>query len=155
MSDIRFSSKYDNWETPDWLFNQLDKEFHFDLDPCSSESNHKCDNYFTQKEDGLLQDWSKYESIFMNPPYGKRIGDWVQKAGATSYTGITVVCLLPVRSDTAWWHEYVIGNEILFIKGRLKFNHPKNNNGHNSTFASCIVIMRGCITDNYKTFKRE
>ena len=131
-----FSSKNTTWETPQWLFNQLDKEFNFELDVCATDDNAKCSKYFTPQENGLKQKW---EGIcWMNPPYGREIGAWVKKAYESSLEGATVVCLLPARTDTKWWHEYCMkASEIRFIKGRLKFGNSKNS----APFPSAIVVF--------------
>jgi phage N-6-adenine-methyltransferase len=135
--NIHFSSEKDLWSTPQDFFDKLNNEFNFTLDPCATKENHKCFKYFTIEEDGLSQDWSK-DTVFMNPPYGRSIADWMKKA---SESKTTVVCLVPSRTDTRWWHDYVIntGSEIRFIKGRLKFGGQKNN----APFPSALVIYRG------------
>lgn len=137
FNEIFFSSKSDDWETPRWLFAQLDYEFRFNLDPCATPENAKCRRYFTKQENGLEKDWDGV--VFMNPPYGKEIGKWVQKAYSESLLGITVVCLLPARTDTLWWHAYCMKGEVRFIKGRLKFGGSKNS----APFPSAVVIFRG------------
>ena len=133
---VHFSSKTDLWSTPQDFYDKLDSEFNFTLDPCATHENHKTDKYFTIESDSLEQDWS-HDTIFMNPPYGRVIGDWMKKA---SQSNTTVVCLVPSRTDTRWWHDYVIdtGAEVRFIKGRLKFGGQKNN----APFPSAIIIYR-------------
>lgn len=102
-----FSSATDMWATPQALFDQLDAEFHFTTDVCATPENAKCANYFTPEVDGLAQEWTGV--CWMNPPYGREIGRWVQKAHDTAASGkATVVCLLPSRTDTAWWHDYIL-----------------------------------------------
>ena len=104
-TDVMFSSKTDAWATPKAFFRELDEEFHFNLDPCADEFNHKCDRYFTVKENGLSQDWGG-SSVFCNPPYGREIGKWVEKAYRTNQEhGNLVVMLLPARTDTKWFHS--------------------------------------------------
>ena len=140
MDKILFSSNKEDWETPQNLFNQLNKEFNFTVDVASSEENHKCNRYYTEKENGLLQDWNN-ETVWCNPPYGRKIGDWVKKA---SESKATVVMLLPARTDTKWFHEYIYNKaEIRFIKGRLKFGNSVNS----APFPSMIVIFRGVKTN--------
>lgn len=130
-----FTSLTDNWETPQYLFDELDREFHFTLDPCSNDENAKCKKHFTIEDNGLLQDWNN-DIVFMNPPYGREIGKWVEKAYKSN---TTVVCLLPARTDTKWFHDYIYNkSEIRFIKGRLKFGNSKNS----APFPSMIVIFR-------------
>jgi len=140
-----FSSDSQEWETPQELFDELDKEFHFNLDPCASHGNAKCKVYFTQQEDGLKQDWwywvgdeKRYYRVFVNPPYGREVGKWVKKAYEESQGGCTVVCLLAARTDTRWFHDYCLRGEIRWIKGRLKFGGAKNS----APFPSMIVIFR-------------
>jgi phage N-6-adenine-methyltransferase len=116
---IHTSSKSDEWETPQGLFDELNCKFSFTLDVCAREYNAKCKKFFTIQDDGLSQDWSK-DISFMNPPYGRTIGKWVKKAFEEAQKGGVVVCLLPSRTDTRWWHEYVLKGEIRYLKGRLK-----------------------------------
>jgi len=131
------SSKTDEWSTPQSTFDGLDREFHFTLDPCCTRANAKCKKYFTKEDDGLEQCW--YDNVvFMNPPYDLEIGKWIEKAYMSSKYGTTVVCLVPARTDTAWWHDYVMKGEIRFIRGRLKFGDAKNN----APFPSAIVIFK-------------
>lgn len=134
---VHFSSKTDLWSTPQDFYDQLHAEFNFTLDPCSDGTNAKCAKFFTAEDDGLAQDWSQ-DRVFMNPPYGRVIGNWMRKA-ADSDT--LVVCLVPSRTDTRWWHDYVIdrGAEVRFIKGRLKFGNQPNS----APFPSALVIYRG------------
>jgi site-specific DNA-methyltransferase (adenine-specific) len=134
-----FSSKSPEWGTPQDLFDKLDKEFKFTLDPCCTHENAKCVTHYTREEDGLKQDWSK-EVVFMNPPYGRVIGKWIEKAYKESLKGALVVCLIPSRTDTKWWHEYCMKGEIRFIKGRIKFV-GENGNSSPAPFPSAIVIF--------------
>jgi site-specific DNA-methyltransferase (adenine-specific) len=103
--NVHFSSETDLWSTPQDFFERLDDEFHFTLDPCATIDNAKCQRFFTVEDDGLAQNWDG-ERVFMNPPYGRGIGAWVKKAYESK---ALVVCLLPARTDTRWWHDYVIG----------------------------------------------
>ena len=128
------------WETPQDLFDNLNAEFNFTLDPCCTKETSKCDKFFTP-DDGLLQDWSK-DIVFMNPPYGRKIGYWMKKAFLESRKGATVVCLIPSRTDTAWWHDYAMKGEIRFIRGRLKFSGAKCS----APFPSAVIIFRPAIT---------
>lgn len=130
-----FTSNTDLWSTPQKLFDELDKEFHFTLDPCSTHENAKCEKHYTIDDNGLLQDWSN-DIVFMNPPYGREIGKWVEKAYKSN---TTVICLLPARTDTKWFHDYIYNKaEIRFIKGRLKFGNSSNS----APFPSMIVIFK-------------
>jgi phage N-6-adenine-methyltransferase len=121
-TDLMFSSISNEWETPDDLYEVLDKEFHFTLDPCSTNYNHKCAKYYTQDDDGLSKDWSG-ETVFCNPPYGREIGKWVKKCYEESRKPNTkVVMLIPSRTDTKWFHKYIYNKaEVRFLEGRLKF----------------------------------
>ena len=143
MENIKlfFSSKTHHWSTPNELFNTLNKEFQFTLDPCATKENAKCKKYYTKKENGLIQDWSN-EIVFMNPPYGREIGKWVEKAYRESLEGAVVVCLIPARTDTKYWHNFIFPYaEIRFIKGRLKFGGSKNA----APFPSAIVIYKNAF----------
>lgn len=132
-----FSSQRSDWETPQDLFERLDEEFHFTLDPAASEECHKYSRFFTEEQDGLLQPWTG-ERVFCNPPYGRKIGDWAKKACEEAQNPDTiVVMLLPARTDTRWFHRYIYGKaEIRFLKGRLKFGKAKNS----APFPSMVVI---------------
>lgn len=151
---VHYTSKSSEWETPDKIFTDLNQEFNFTLDPCCTENNAKCIKYFTENENGLLQDWSE-DTVFMNPPYGREIGMWIKKAYSESLKGATVVCLIPSRTDTSWWHEFCMRGEIRFIKGRLKFINRTlpsyNENGEfkvsPAPFPSAVVIF----SDNNNT----
>lgn len=142
MNDAMFSSKTDLWATPQSFFDDLDSEFGFELDVCALPSNAKCERYFTPADDGLSQTWSGV--CWMNPPYGKEIGLWMRKAYLSSRQGATVVCLVPARTDTRWWHDYAMRGQIRFIKGRLKFGDAKAN----APFPSAVVIFQPEVTAN-------
>lgn len=136
--DVMFSSKTDLWSTPQDFFDELDSEFHFTLDACALPENAKCDQYFTPEQDGLKHDW--VGTVWCNPPYGREIGTWVEKAYQAALGGAKVVMLLPARTDTKWFHKYIYGKaEIRFIKGRLKFGGSKNS----APFPSMVVIFAG------------
>lgn len=137
-----FSHKSDEWGTPKDLFNQLDKEFHFDLDPCSNKNNHKCNYYFTKKEDGLKQNWGGH-TVFCNPPYSQ-ISLWAEKSlNESKKPNTTVVMLVPSRTDTRWFHNYVYHkSEIRFIKGRLKFERENGESSMSAPFPSMIAIFK-------------
>jgi len=135
--EVHFSSATDLWSTPQTFFDGLSAEFGFSLDVCALPENAKCAHYFTPSCDGLSQKWEGV--CWMNPPYGREIGKWVRKAYESSLEGATVVCLLPARTDTAWWHDYIALNaEVRFVRGRLKFGVAKNS----APFPSAIVIFR-------------
>lgn len=136
-TDAMFSSKTDLYETPQDFFDQLDAEFRFDVDVCALPENAKCKRYYTPEMDGLSQLWEGV--CWCNPPYGREIGAWVRKARFASDAGNTVVMLLPARTDTAWFHDWIYGMaEIRFVRGRLKFGGGKNS----APFPSMIVIFR-------------
>lgn len=133
INSILYSSESEVWETPQDLFNMLDDEFHFDIDVCATPENAKCSTFFSPLDDGLSQDWKGV--CWMNPPYGKKIGAWMKKAMEAK---TTVVCLVPSRTDTKWWHDYAMkADEIRFIKGRLKFGNSKNS----APFPSAIIVF--------------
>lgn len=135
-----FSSNEESWSTPADLFAALDAEFGFTLDPCASAGNATCARYFTKDDDGLSQDWDGV--VFMNPPYGRTIGQWVAKAYEESRRGATVVCLIPSRTDTAYWHDYVMrADEVRFIRGRLHFGGEHERTAHNAPFPSAVVVF--------------
>ena len=135
MSNVHFSSATDLWATPQAFFDAFNNIYNFTLDVCALPTNAKCDQYFTPDDDGLSQPWGGV--CWMNPPYGRSIGLWVKKAYDESLKGAKVVCLLPARTDTKWFHEYCIRGEVHFIKGRLKFGDAKNS----APFPSMIVIF--------------
>lgn len=135
------SSRTDDWATPAEYFARVDAEHGpFDLDACASPENAKCDRYFTRDDDGLAQPWTG--RVWMNPPYGRTIGDWMRKAWESSQsTAELVVCLVPARPDTRWWHEYAMRGEIRFVKGRLKFGDGANS----APFPSALVVFRNAL----------
>ena len=147
---LMFSSDKTYWETPKNLFDTLNEEFHFTLDAAASDANHKCPRYFTEEQDGLLQDWGG-ETVFCNPPYGrKETGLWTKKCYEESCKpGTTVVLLIPARTDRASFHDYIIGKaELRFLRGRLQFEingEPvldRNGKPMNAPFPSMIAIYR-------------
>jgi phage N-6-adenine-methyltransferase len=137
LGSVHFSSKTDEWPTPQWLFDALSAEFHFTLDPCSTHENAKCKKHFTKADNGLEADWGD-ETVWMNPPYGRAIGLWMKKAYKSAQLGATVVCLVPSRTDTRWWHKYVMKAEIRLLPGRIQFGNAKAS----APFPSAIVIFR-------------
>ncbi len=137
-ANVHFMSNTDLWETPQDLFDFLDSEFHFELDVCAIPENAKCERFFSPVEDGLLQGWNG--TCWMNPPYGRQISKWVQKAYESSLAGATVVCLVPSRTDTQWFHRFVLdtGAEIRFLNHRLTFVGAPDR----APFPSAVVIFR-------------
>ena len=139
-----FSSSHCEWSTPQDLFDELDREFHFTLDPCATGSNAKCEKFFTLADDGLSRGWAG-ETVFMNPPYGRVIKDWVRKAWEESLRGAVVVCLIPARTDTSYWHDYCFKYGVVrFLRGRVKFC-GRNKDGiivkASAPFPSAIVVF--------------
>ena len=137
--ETMFSSKDLEWGTPQHFFHRLEDKFGtFTLDPCSTDESAKCDLYYTQQENGLAQSWEGH-SVFMNPPYGRKISSWISKAYEESLKPNTRVgCLIPARTDTKYWHNYCMrAKNILFVKGRLKFGASKNS----APFPSAVIIF--------------
>jgi phage N-6-adenine-methyltransferase len=147
ISKALYSSDKEDWETPQALFDKLNKEFHFNMDAAANEHNAKCPMFFDKDDDGLKMNWLEYAPpdgrqavIFLNPPYGKAIGQWMKKAYTESTKGCTVVCLVHARTDTKWFQDFVLpyAAEIRFIRGRVKFGDGKQS----SPFPSCLVIYK-------------
>lgn len=126
----------DIWATPQAFFDKLNRVFNFTLDVCALPENAKCERYFSPADNGLKQEWIGV--CWMNPPYGREIAEWVEKAAYTANQGHTVVALLPSRTDVGWWQNHCLGREIHFIKGRLKFG----NSNSNAPFGCAVVIFR-------------
>ena len=137
LSKACFSSATDEWETPKYLFQALKEEFGLELDVCATPANAKCPDYFTKEEDGLMQDW-RGRHCWMNPPYGRAIVPWIRKAYNEAKKGAIVVCLLPARTDTAWWQDLVsCARQVRFIRGRVKFGGGETS----APFPSAIVVF--------------
>lgn len=130
------TSNSSTWATPPKLFADLDREFGFTVDVCALPENAKCERYFTPDQDGLKQEWKGV--CWMNPPYGREIGTWMRKAYESSKQGATVVCLVPARTCSAWWHDYAMKGTVRFIRGRVKFVGSK----WNAPFPSAIVVFK-------------
>lgn len=133
---VMFSSESDEWATPQWFYDALHKEFGFTLDPCTDGKNAKCPKFYTATDTPLLRDWGT-ETVFMNPPYSE-CADWMRKAYGAAQEGATVVCLVPARTDTDWWHRYAMKGEIRLIRGRLKFGNAENS----APFPSAVIVFR-------------
>jgi phage N-6-adenine-methyltransferase len=158
VDEALFSSDSSEWSTPTDFFDNLNKEWDFNLDPCATKENAKCDLFYTVKDDGLKLPWYAFPAhqtinrewvpgrVFVNPPYGREVGQWVEKAVAEVQNGNAevVVMLLPARTDTRWFQDYVLpyASEIDFIRGRLKFGGSKNS----APFPSVVVVFKE-ITD--------
>lgn len=141
---VHYSSESNEWETPDELFSKLDRFFQFTLDAAATEKNAKCKNYYTIETDGLSKHWSG-ETVWLNPPYGREISKWIKKAYEESqlpYT--TVVMLIPARTDTSYWHEYVTkASHIHYIRGRIKFKNSAKGGNNPAPFPSAVVVFGG------------
>lgn len=137
--NVHFLSETVEWATPQDLYDKLDREFGFEVDVCATKENSKCgESFWSKKDDGLKQDWEA-RHCFMNPPYGREIGKWIQKAYESKAN--VVVAVLPARTDTKWFHDFIYKKptvEIRFLKGILKFGGSKNS----APFPSMIVIFR-------------
>jgi phage N-6-adenine-methyltransferase len=134
------------WATPDDLFARLDREWGpFTLDAAATPENAKCKRFFSQADDGLKQDWSR-DRVWLNPPYGRQIGAWVEKAAREARCGALVCCLLPARTDTAWWHDYIEparrqgAAHVEFLRGRVHFIRGDGHTGP-AGFPSCVVVF--------------
>jgi phage N-6-adenine-methyltransferase len=126
----------DQWATPQDFFDRQNAMYGpFTLDVCADKENAKCASYFDKATDGLKQQW--IGKCWMNPPYGREIGKWMKKAYESAGNGTVVVCLVPARTDTKWWHDYAIKGQITFIRGRLKFGGSKNS----APFPSALVVF--------------
>lgn len=137
--EVQTKRRSDEWTTPQYVFDGLNEEFHFTLDAAATAENAKCPKFYTRLNDGLEQSW-KNETVFVNPPYSA-LKKWIAKAHLTSETGTTVVMLIPARTDTAAFHDYIYKKpnvEIRFIRGRLRFSGSKQN----APFPSMVVVFR-------------
>lgn len=148
MNKAILSSKNMCWCTPQDFFDQLNKEFSFALDAAATVKSAKCPMYYTPETDGLKQTWNVGGAVFCNPPYGREVGKWVKKAYEESRFGTTIVLLIPSRTDTTYFHDYIYRYaEIRFIRGRLKFTDEDGNptvdkNGRpvGAPFPSMVVV---------------
>jgi phage N-6-adenine-methyltransferase len=137
---VMFSSAFGGWTTPKWLFEKLDAEFHFTTDVGASQDNRLCEDYLglDNGRDALSSQWGSRN--FCNPPYGRGMDKWIEKGFEESQKGRLVVFLIPARTDTRWFHEYILGRaEIRFLRGRIKFGDGKNS----APFPSMVVIFNG------------
>lgn len=148
---VHFSSERHDWATPWPLFRAIEAEYGpFDLDVCATAENAKCERYFTPEDDALSRAWQG--RCWMNPPYGREVARWMLKAAQEASVGCaTVVALLPVRTDTAWWQNYVMqANEIVYLKGRVTFEGAV----HSAPFPSAVVVWRRRLRLTEKLVKR-
>ena len=131
------SRKTVHWNTPRQLFDSLNREFGFQVDVCGTLDRTLCPVTFTLDRNGLGQKWAP-KACWCNPPYGPDLGHWMRKAFEESRRGATVVCLVPARTDTAWWHDYAMRGEVRFIRGRLQFSESN----HAAPFPSVVIVFR-------------
>lgn len=140
ISETLYSSRTDLWETPQDFFDKLNDEFHFDLDVCAIPENAKCERFYSPEQNGLLQPWTG--NVWCNPPYGRDIAKWIDKAqNEIKQNANVIVLLVHARTDTRWFHEYLYNKpnvELRFVKGRIKFGGAK----YNAPFPSMIAILR-------------
>ncbi len=130
------TSNTDLWSTPRDFFDDYNAIYQFDVDVCATAENALCAKFYSPEDNGLSKEW--HGVCWMNPPYGREIGKWMKKAYESSLHGATVVCLVPARTDTAWWHDYAMKGNIEFIRGRLKFGSSKNS----APFPSAVVVFQ-------------
>lgn len=142
---VHYSSATDQWATPWPLFERYRSRYGISLDVCADAENAKCNDYFDIETDGLAQDWGK-RSCWCNPPYGREIGKWVEKAWRSAGHGALVVMLVPARTDTRWWHDWIWDTDaqtprtsvkVEFLKGRVKFGDGKAG----APFPSAVVVF--------------
>lgn len=143
--NVHFSSQRNDWATPQSVYEELNAEFGFCLDVCAWDWNTKAAVWLTPFDDALSLDWTwimrellnSKPTAWMNPPYGREIGKWMRKAYEESKRGSRIVCLVPARTDTAWWHNYATKGIVRFIRGRIKFDGHKSG----APFPSAIVVF--------------
>ncbi len=142
--DVHFASAYSAWRTPSGLFSDLHAEFDFTVDGCSTDENALLDRHWTERDEPLLRSWEG-ERVFINPPYGRQIARWMEKAWTESAHAL-VVALVPSRTDTAWWHDFVMkAGAIRFVRGRLDFEGPRRATRNDAPFPSAIVVWRATV----------
>lgn len=143
MNAVHFSSENQTWCTPWAFFKEIDTEFHFDLDAAATERSAKCSNFYTPETDGLSQEWNvpPEKAVFCNPPYGRELKFWVQKAYEEAQKGTKIVLLIPARTDTAYFHDYIYKKaNIRFLRGRIKFENELEESKGSAPFPSMLVI---------------
>lgn len=141
MNPVLHSSLRHDWETPPELFAELERTYGpFTLDPAATHQTAKAPAYFTPEEDGLAQPWSG--RVFLNPPYGREIGKWVAKAARERERAEIIVILIPARTDTRWWHDYIQDKaEVTFLRGRVRFLLDGQRLA-SAPFPSAVVVYR-------------
>lgn len=143
-NDGRWHGKGSDWATPHELYGILNDEFHFTLDACASDWNTKHKNYFSEKDNALEKDWGN-NIVFMNPPYGKVLNDWMRKAFESATKGATVVCLVPASTDLAWWHDYAMKGEIRYLRGKPRFLTEEGSWQQTFQCSVVVVLNKGTI----------
>lgn len=140
--DVMFSSRTEEWGTPQDFFDKLNAEFHFTLDVCATHENAKCAKHYTKEDNGLAQDWTG-ETVWCNPPYGREMPKWIQACYNHKQNGGVAVMLIPARTDTKAFHEYIYGkSEIRFIRGRIHFVNQNGESRESAPFPSMVVVFR-------------
>ena len=138
-----YSSRTEEWGTPPALFRRLDAVFGFRLDACASATNAKCADFFTRADDALSKLWAPFGRVWMNPPYGRKIALFMRKAFEESRKGALVVALVPARTDTRWWHDWVSGKaDVVFLRGRLRYTNERGDEQSSAPFPSALVVYR-------------
>lgn len=146
MNKVLFSSKRMDWETPQKLFDMMDAQFHFALDAAANEYNAKCSRYFAPEQDGLSQSWEVGGAVFCNPHYGRETGKWVKKAWQEAQKGVTIVMLIPARTDTSYFHDWIYDKaDVVFLRGRLRFELGGVPQGR-APFPAMLVIYNGDLS---------
>lgn len=147
-----FKSKSVEYETPTEIVEPLIEEFNIVLDVCATRENAQCAYFITKYQDAFTKDWSEHGNCWMNPPWGRGMKKWVERAREESRKGIVVVCLLPVRSNTIWWHKNIIDTkaEVRFLKGEIKFNKMER-----GLWLPCAIVIFRPSDFNPKTKVRE
>lgn len=147
-TSVGLTSNDDTWKTPKDFFDKCDKEFGFTLDAAALSTSNLCEEWYgpdhpdANRRDALTRSWHKDcgdGAVWLNPPYGRTIKTWMHKAVEESRQGATVVCLVPARTDTNWFHDFCMPHEVRYLRGRLKFNNGKKD----APFASALVVMSG------------
>lgn len=151
IPEMPVSKSYEHY-TPRALFDYLDETYHFTLDPCAATYGPPlCPNNYYPWDDGLSKEWTG--SVFMNPPYGRQLPEWVKKASESAWsTAECVVGLLPARTDTKWFHEYVLGNQIRFIRGRISFGSPGTGQKPQPAPFPSMFVVWGSLAEPYSVF---
>ncbi len=155
MDQVLLSSKDHDWITPWDFFHKLNKIYNFTLDAAASSCNHKCSNYFDEKDDALSKDWSN-NIVFCNPPYGRKINKWVEKCYKESWQDNTIVVLLcPARPDTKYFHQFIMrAKEVYFVQGRIKFQ-KEGKKTNSAPFPSMVVVFDGeCNNPKFGVMKK-